>query len=330
MPTHSQRVTVKKHHVKRSLAAGVMVAAGLAAAAVPAANAFAAPVRSQAPAHTAAAPSYSFRTVDDQKDPTFNQLLGINDFGRIAGYFGSGASAAHPNRGFTVAAPYSQGRFRNENFPGAAQTQVVAINDSGTTAGFYVDPQGDNFGWVLKQGVWKVVIDPHTTGNVNQVLGINNEGKAVGFYTTGAANTPHAFEFNFHADTYSAIRIPGATSSTATGINNFGAISGFYTNKAGATLGFVLYRGHLTSFSGPGSTNTMAFGINNFFKVVGSYTVGNATHGFVRSNGKLTTVDDPNGVGTTIINGLNNHGQLVGFYTTDNGNITDGFVARLK
>ena len=32
--------------------------------------------------------SYGFRTLDDSADPTFNQLLGINDNGLIAGYFG--------------------------------------------------------------------------------------------------------------------------------------------------------------------------------------------------------------------------------------------------
>jgi len=43
-----------------------------------------------------------FRTIDDSLDPTFNQLLGINDKGRIVGYYGSGADAAHPNLGFRV------------------------------------------------------------------------------------------------------------------------------------------------------------------------------------------------------------------------------------
>ena len=45
--------------------------------------------------------SYTFRTLDDNADPTFNQLLGINDKGVIAGYFGSGA-AGHPNKGYVV------------------------------------------------------------------------------------------------------------------------------------------------------------------------------------------------------------------------------------
>ena len=37
-------------------------------------------------------------------------------------------------------------------------------------------------------------------------------------------------------------------------------------------------------------------------------------------------MDDPNGLGTTTINGVNDLGQLVGFYVDANGN-TDGFVA---
>jgi hypothetical protein len=45
---------------------------------------------------------YGFRTLDDTADPTFNQLLGINDSGLIAGYFGSGAPG-HPNMGYQLA-----------------------------------------------------------------------------------------------------------------------------------------------------------------------------------------------------------------------------------
>ena len=50
----------------------------------------------------------TFKTLNDQLDPTFNQLLGINNNGKIAGYFGSGAPG-HPNKGYTLDAPYGQG-----------------------------------------------------------------------------------------------------------------------------------------------------------------------------------------------------------------------------
>jgi len=38
------------------------------------------------------------------------------------------------------------------------------------------------------------------------------------------------------------------------------------------------------------------------------------------------TVHDPNGVGATRLNGVNDHGELVGFYTDSGGN-TDGLLA---
>jgi hypothetical protein len=41
---------------------------------------------------------YQVLTLNDQRDITFNQLLGINNEGLIAGYFGSG-NAGHPNKG---------------------------------------------------------------------------------------------------------------------------------------------------------------------------------------------------------------------------------------
>ena len=86
--------------------------------------------------HQAAATgtSYAFSTLNDQNDPTFNQLLGINSHNVIAGYFGSGTDAAHPNKGYVIKAPYGQGNYTNENFPGSAQTQVTGLNDLGAVS----------------------------------------------------------------------------------------------------------------------------------------------------------------------------------------------------
>jgi Cu/Zn superoxide dismutase len=49
-------------------------------------------------------------------------------------------------------------------------------------------------------------------------------------------------------------------------------------------------------------------------------------HGFTWTPDRgFSSVDDPNGVGTTTINGVNDRGDLVGFYVDANGN-TDGFL----
>jgi hypothetical protein len=308
--------------IGRTLALGAAVT-GLGAAVPAVASAAAAP----------RIPTYSFSTHGDKADPTFNQLLGINDKGQIAGYFGIGTSATvHPNRGYVVNPPYQQGDFKNENFPGAAQTQVIGINNSGTTVGFYADAAGDNFGFVLKGGIWTAVIDPNTgAGTVNQLLGCNNNGVAVGFYTDGNGNN-HGYEFNFHTDTFSAVNVPGATSVTATGINAQGNVTGFYKGpRSGGTRSFVRIGGQVRTFGAPTSGNTTAFGINNSNEVVGAYVIGRGaravTHGFVRTAGSFRSIDDPNGIGTTLVNGINDNGVIVGFYTDSKGN-TDGFVGR--
>jgi hypothetical protein len=75
----------------------------------------------------------------------------------------------------------------------------------------------------------------------------------------------------------------------------------------------------------------MALGVNDHDEVGGVYTVvsgsGTVMHGFTWTpGGGFTTVDDPHGIGTTTINGVNDKGDLVGFYTDAIGN-TDGLLA---
>ena len=140
--------------VKRSalrVAAATVASGMLAAGAVALAGAASASTLS--PAHTT---RYSFQTIDNPKDLTFNQLLGINDEGVIAGYFGSGA-AGHPNKGYVLLPPYGQGNYVNENFTGSVQTQVTGLNNRGVTVGFWSNTNmgvgmDANFGWVNVNG----------------------------------------------------------------------------------------------------------------------------------------------------------------------------------
>ena len=280
--------------------------------------------------------SYTFRTVNNGADPTFNQLLGINNSGIIAGYFGSGAQG-HPNKGYRVG--NSGGYFVNENFPGSAQTQVTAINNHGVTVGFWsamnnANQMNDNTGFYYRDGAFHQVAFP--TGNkanppVNQLLGINDYDNAVGFYTDGAGNN-HGYEYNIDRHSFHTITVSRATSTTATAINYDGDIAGFFTGSGGATEGFLLTaHGTLTSLAYPGASMTQALGVNDHREVVGFYQVGTGdgaqTHGFTwTARGGFKQVDDPAGAGTTTVNGVNDAGVLVGFYVDGAGN-TDGMLA---
>ena len=275
--------------------------------------------------------NYLFTTLNNQADPTFNQLLGINNAGIISGYFGSGADAQHPNKGYVLMPPYSQSNYVNENFPGSAQTQVVAIDNIGNTAGFWVDGQGNNFGFIEWNGVFTSYKDPHTgKGTVNQILGLNDKGIAVGFYTDGTGLN-HGYELNQKNGKFTEIIPPGGNNVIAAGINNKGDVTGFLTAPSGAVVGFLLKNGSFSEFQFPSSSNTTPFGLNNRDQIVGAYLdASGGSHGFVVSHtlthAKWQSIDDPNGVGTTLVNGVNDLGDLVGFYTDGAGN-TDGFLA---
>jgi probable HAF family extracellular repeat protein len=268
---------------------------------------------------------YSFQTVNFPTD-VFTQLFGINDDGEIAGYHGSGLTG-HPNMGFTLDLnAFLEGKgvnaFTLENFPGSLQTQVVGIDRLGDTCGFYIDTAGNNHAFEKLSGKFVGPLDyPYTTSvpKVNQCLGLNSQSQTAAFYNDNAGNS-HGYINDSSGELYSVVT--AGTSNTVTGINEAGQISGFFTagpnagSNAGKTLGFFVNQGHVVVLDFPGSTGTQAFGLNSNGQVVGSYTVGGMTHGFLWTNGVgyQGPIDAPGGVGTTMINGINDGAVIVGFY----------------
>ncbi len=324
---------------KISLRRAGAAAAATGAIAMTAALALAGPAGASA-SHSG---GYQFRTVDNARDLTFNQLLGVNNEGVIAGYFGSGAQN-HPNKGY-VLLPFGHANYLNENFPGSVQTQVTGLNDRGVTVGFWSNSNtanmvNANFGFYSVGGRFHSVNFP--TGNnaspqVDQLLGVNDHDVAVGFYTNAQGNN-RGYEYNIYTRTFTRVLVPGAPggqagpSLTAAAINDYGDVAGFYAKSSSLTDAFLrLHDGRFITLAVPGASMTQAFGVNDRDEVVGAYTVGTGnnaqTHGFTwRPGHGFSTVDDPHGVGTTTINGVNNAGDLVGFYTDGAGN-TDGMIA---
>ena len=289
-------------------------------------------------AHASTPTNYSFNTLDNSNDLTFNQLLGINNHGVIAGYFGSGM-AGHPNKGYYLLPGGNQLDYRIENFPGSTQTQVTGMNDRSTQVGFYSptntgtdanyawysDDNGLNFHPVIVPGV------SFSTPAVTQLLGVNDNKVAVGFYNDANGNS-HGFTYNIRSQEFSFTTLTGASSLTDTAINDRGQVAGFFTGSGGTVESFVTNGRHgISTFSFQGASMTQAFGLNDFGEVVGTYTVGSGstamTHGFTwTAHGGFETVDDPNGMGTATVNGVNDRGDLVGFYTDSAGNV-DGMLA---
>jgi hypothetical protein len=285
------------------------------------------------------APGYSLSTLDDASDLAFNQLLGINNLGHIAGYFGSGA-AGQPNHAYIVRRPYGQANYQSLSFPGSAQTQLTGLNDRGVQVGFWSTQDNasgvdNSFGCYLMDGHFRSVNFPtadNMTPPVNQLLGVNDHDIAVGFYAD-AKGLDHGYRYDLATRTFTTVAVTGASSVVAAAINDYGSVAGFFSNPAGATEGFVLRpSGQVSVLDFPRATMTRALGVDNSGEVVGDYQLGSGrrarTHGFTWTQRHgFTTVDGPDGAVDTTINGVNSAGELVGSYVTRGGN-TDGLLAK--
>ena len=299
------------------------------------------------------ATTFSFKTLDDpvdisfaakQKPPiaTFTNLLGINNEGLIAGFYGSGAMN-DPNQGFLLRP--SSNTFTAVAFPPSAQnpalqTQLTGLNDTGTVVGYFYNTNNgvlvDNqFGFFEKDGVFTEVNNPQTPGLFgnpapqpgsgilieNQLIGVNDLNIAVGFYNDASGNS-HGYTYDINTGKFSAnIDDPSGVSTVTAAINNNGDIAGFYTDAGNSIHGFLDNHGVFTTVDAPGATTTELLGLNDQGIAVGFDIVNNMMHGIIYNTktGAFTTLDGPNAVSTTF-NGINDKGDIVGFYSDAAGN----------
>jgi PEP-CTERM motif len=288
----------------------------------------------------AQAQGYVFHTLNDPADPPFNgvtftNLLGINNSGLIAGFYGSG-QAGDPNKGFLLTLPST---FVAGNFPGSAQTQLTGLNNTGVVTGYLYKtnngvPVDNQFGFYETGGNFVQVNNPKTPTNPpagvlieNQLIGVNDHNIAVGFYNDASGNS-HGYTYTISTGAFSPdINDPNAVSTVAAAINNSGEIAGFYTDAGGVIHGFLDNNGQFTTVDPPGSTETELLGLNDQGIAVGFDMVGGVMQGLVfNSVLDMFTTLDPNGSEGTTLNGINDLGDIVGFFV-DGASNTDGLLA---
>ena len=282
--------------------------------------------------------------LDNPGDPHFNQLLGINNSRIIVGYFGDGTVVANNGYVLVPSNHYSVENFTN--LPAgdkASQTQAIGINQDSKIpkiVGFYTDANtGFTHGFLDYNGAQITVDDP--LGNASKVaapaqnlLSVNDTGKASGFWTDNSGAT-HGFVVSYNSSftslsftEVSPSQFKGAVSTVVSNINNQEEICGFWTDKNGVSHGFFGGLGHqYTTFdveiSGKKAANTQAFGCNNNGEIVGQFADSSGElHGFTYKAGEFQQFDAPGssqtavfGVQGTLINGVNDLGDFVGFYS---------------
>lgn len=278
--------------------------------------------------------SFKFRTLDDQTDPRFNELLGINNLRHLVGFYGNGA-LLHPHQGYVVFPPYRQINYKSVDFPLAVDTEATSLNNTKVVAGFYKDVYGSIFGFTDIKNILFDYQDPKATGlgTTTEIFGINDSNIAVGFYTSTRLKHQYAFQVKITTGAFKDIVPPRVVDAVATGINGRGDVCGYAKRSNGAVEGFLLRDGSYTFYSYPHATSTEFLGITILDRIVGAYVdKSGKTHGFLLTDPQRPnhtawqSIDDPNGVGTTTVTSINIHYDLVGYYVDRFGK-THGFLA---
>ena len=228
----------------------------------------------------------------------------------------------------------------------ATNAMALGVNSVGSVVG--TDGAGNAF--IISGGGSPVPFLPGSS-TAATAFGINDKGAIAGQMTLGT-NTPG---FILNGDNLITGNAPNGASPNvvnAQGINNNGLVVGFYVGTDGQFHGFT---GNISSAVGgvltgtavtdptiptvpgePGATFMFSqmLGINDHGIAVGYY--GDSTmsqHGYFYNTmtGTYTFLDDPNaafsnGVEVTQITGINNSGEITGFYSDANG-VFHGFIA---
>jgi probable HAF family extracellular repeat protein len=221
--------------------------------------------------------------------------------------------------------------YRQIDFPGAGfpGTLVTGINDAGEIVGYYYGAHAYFHGFTLIKGVFTAMgfPDPQIQSSIDA---INDCGSMVGHIVyNGNPAYPMYQSFLATNGKFALLNYPGAVSTLAGGINNYGVISGTYDLTD--YTGFLLSQGE---FRTPVNLPPYPTGINDLGDEVGYYCPGNPTcygsgtfTGFLYNQRTQTVfpIAFPGNAIPTIATGINNSGEIVGFYYPAIGN-PQGFL----
>jgi hypothetical protein len=163
------------------------------------------------------------------------------------------------------------------------------------------------------------------------LLGVNNSGDAVGYYFIPARGLTINFIYNINTKAFTQVFRPSPNEPfQLTGINDAGLVCGWYYD-VNSSRGFVGRPVKSSSFATlkilatVKIRNSMLFGINNHNIAVGSYPNSSGEsiglvydynhNAWVHLSDPKASAKQAFGISGTTINGINDDGWLVGFYS---------------
>jgi uncharacterized membrane protein len=220
-----------------------------------------------------------------------------------------------------VAPAAAQYTFSVVDFPGAAQTNLFAVNDERQYVGASYDATNNSHAIYFDGSTFTTLDANGVLGtNYSFALSLNLRGDIVGGYAdSGGIN--HGFLYN--GGTVTTIDYPGASGTFAYGINDLRQIIGVYADSAGQHA-FILRNGVYKNIDLKGGLVTVPFSINDWTEIAGQYSTvhGAIGQGFVRrKDGKFTTYDAPGApANSTFFISINNFNQILGTWVDASGN----------
>lgn len=254
----------------------------------------------------------------------------VNNAGQNVGGFVDGGGVTH---GYLRNA---NGSFATIDPPGSTFTVAAGINDAGTIVGEWQEGGGAFHGFVRSPaGIYTTVDFPGAADC--GIAGINNLGNLSGSFDLGDQSTSIAFARI--GGIFSQFEDPAAVpmQTAAGGINALNFIVGLYGDAAGNSHGLVRTpAGQIHNFDFPGADNTIPTRLNDSGQAAGQYFTNFPSHGFL-----VTGVMGPSGPTSplqffsfdypdsqaTALRGINNVGQVAGFFRYRGDPARHGFLA---
>jgi hypothetical protein len=225
---------------------------------------------------------------------------------------------------------------------------VNGINKAGDVVGSLSDTSGNIKGWIrgTKGGIELLVntLDT-TTPSYTLAYGINGYGTVVGIFFDTAANDYPGSLYSSTKNAFGTFTMAGQPAGTAYYVEGVNNVANDYCGSFGAPPNyvyeaFISLAGVNTLFTVDGSTNSGCTGLNDNGAAVGYYVDATGVdHGWYRNpkTGAITVVNAPGAstvpadvtcwgtVAGTVLNGINNSGEISGHFW-DNSGLSHGFV----
>jgi len=220
-------------------------------------------------------------------------------------------------------------KFKTYSVPGALQTWLTGINNSGAIVGYYLDQQGNSHGFTLTNGKFRQIDDPD--GDQTQIFGINSHGDIVGSYHDPCIEELCYEGFLLHGGKFTNLGPPwfrtppedDAPQSVAYGINDTSTIVGQAGDGFGSEVGFLLQNHKYKKLIVPHVNGELAVGINNAGLVTLDWATDTSFGASLYDGKTYKDISVPHG-GDSFAGGINNLGDVVLAFGSIQGNHIHG------